>query len=285
MHYVRLMRLDKPIGIFLLLWPMLMALWIAGNGKPNPKIVAIFVLGAILMRSAGCVVNDLLDRKFDKFVERTKNRPLAIGVVSVKKAVMLFFSLILMAFILVLQLNLFTISLSTVALLLASIYPLMKRYTHLPQLVLGLAFGWAVPMAFAALTNEIPSVAWVLYLAACCWAIVYDTEYAMVDRVDDLKLGLKSTAILFGKADRMMIGVFQILLFLLLIKCGIDLGLGKIYYGGLFFASFFAIYQQYLIKDRIPKNCFNAFLNNNFLGACLFFALVFDYFCRQCFTA
>lgn len=285
MHYVRLMRLDKPIGIFLLLWPMLMALWIAGNGKPNPKIVAIFVLGAILMRSAGCVVNDLLDRKFDKFVERTKNRPLAIGVVSVKKAVMLFFSLILMAFILVLQLNLFTISLSTVALLLASIYPLMKRYTHLPQLVLGLAFGWAVPMAFAALTNEIPSVAWVLYLAACCWAIVYDTEYAMVDRADDLKLGLKSTAILFGKADRMMIGVFQILLFLLLIKCGIDLGLGKIYYSGLFFASFFAIYQQYLIKDRIPKNCFNAFLNNNFLGACLFFALVFDYFCRQCFTA
>lgn len=276
--YIRLMRLDKPIGIFLLMWPMLIALWIAGNGKPNLTIFIIFILGAVIMRSAGCVMNDLLDRRFDKFVERTKNRPLAIDLVSTKEALLLFFFLIFLAFLLVFQLNIFTIGLSFVALLLASIYPLMKRYTHLAQFVLGITFGWAVPMAFAALTNHIPPVAWLLYLATCCWTVVYDTEYAMADRLDDIKLGLKSTAILFGKADKAMIGVFQLLMFLLLIKCGLDLNLGKIYYVGLFVASFFAIYQQFLIKDRVPANCFNAFLNNNYLGAIIFSGLVLDYF-------
>lgn len=278
MPLIRLMRLDKPIGIFLLMWPMLIALWIAGNGTPNPVIVMIFVLGAVIMRSAGCVMNDLLDRRFDKFVERTKNRPLAIGLVSTKEALLLFCVLIFIAFFLALQLNILTIGLSFVALLLAVIYPLMKRHTHLAQFVLGITFGWAVPMAFAALINHIPPVAWVLYIATCCWAVVYDTEYAMADRTDDIKLGLKSTAILFGKADKAMVGVFQLLMFLLLIKCGLDLNLGKIYYVGLVFAGLFAIYHQYLIKDRIPAQCFKAFLNNNFIGGVVFLGLVLDYF-------
>lgn len=271
--FIRLMRLDKPIGIFLLLWPTLMALWIAGHGKPDFMIASIFILGTIVMRSAGCVINDFLDRRFDRFVERTKNRPLAMGALSITEALLAFFTLIVIAFLLVLQLNFLTIKMSIVAFLLAMIYPLMKRYTHLAQVVLGAAFGWAVPMAFAALTNQIPFEAWVLYAATCCWAIIYDTEYAMTDRVDDIKLGLKSTAILFGKADRIMIALFQICMFLLLIKFGIKVGLGKMYYAGLGMASFFSIYQQYLIKDRIPSNCFKAFLNNNFLGAIIFLGL------------
>ncbi|HXH54565.1 MAG TPA: 4-hydroxybenzoate octaprenyltransferase [Gammaproteobacteria bacterium] len=275
--FIRLMRLDKPIGIFLLLWPMLIALWVAGNGKPNPTIVCIFILGAVIMRSAGCVINDLLDRRFDISVERTKNRPLAVGAVSAKEALFVFFTLIFFAFLLVMQLNILTMMMSIIALLLAAIYPLMKRYTHLAQVVLGATFGWAVPMAFTALTNQIPREARLLYAVTCCWAIVYDTEYAMADRVDDIKLGLKSTAILFGKSDRVMIALFQFCMFLLLIKCGVDLGLGKIYYSSLFLASFFSIYQQYLIKDRVAPNCFKAFLNNNFLGATVFLGLVLDY--------
>lgn len=277
MLLIRLMRLDKPIGIFLLLWPMLIALWVAGKGKPNPTIVCVFILGAIIMRSAGCVINDLLDRRFDISVERTKNRPLAVGAISVTEALFVFFTLIFFAFLLVVQLNILTMMMSIIAVLLAAIYPLMKRYTHLAQVVLGATFGWAVPMAFTALTNQTPPETWLLYLATCCWAIVYDTEYAMADRVDDIKLGLKSTAILFGNADRAMIALFQLCVFLLLIKCGVGLGLGRIYYSGLFLASFFSIYQQYLIKDRISINCFKAFLNNNFLGATVFLGLVLDY--------
>lgn len=277
MLLIRLMRLDKPIGIFLLLWPMLIALWVAGKGKPNPTIVCVFILGAIIMRSAGCVINDLLDRRFDISVERTKNRPLAVGAISVTEALFVFFTLIFFAFLLVVQLNILTMMMSIIAVFLAAIYPLMKRYTHLAQVVLGATFGWAVPMAFTALTNQIPPEAWLLYLATCCWAIVYDTEYAMADRVDDIKLVLKSTAILFGNADRAMIALFQLCVFLLLIKCGVGLGLGRIYYSGLFLASFFSIYQQYLIKDRISINCFKAFLNNNFLGATVFLGLVLDY--------
>lgn len=274
--FIRLMRLDKPIGIFLLLWPTLMALWIAGNGKPNLKVVGIFILGTIIMRSAGCVINDVFDRQFDRFVERTKNRPLTIRALSTAEALFAFFTLILMAFVLVLQLNIFTIKMSIIALLLAVVYPLMKRYTHLAQVVLGAAFGWAVPMAYAAITNHVPVSAWLLYAATCCWAIVYDTEYAMVDRPDDIKLGLKSTAILFGKADRFMIAFFQFCTFLLFGLCGLEVGLGKIYYVGLFFASFFSIYQQYLIKDREPKKCLKAFLNNNILGAIVFLCLALD---------
>lgn len=275
--FIRLMRLDKPIGIFLLSWPMLIALWLAGHGKPNPMVVGIFILGAIIMRSAGCVINDLCDRRFDISVERTKNRPLAVAAVSVKETICVFFALVFFAFVLVLQLNALTIGMSVIALLLAAIYPLMKRYIHLAQVVLGATFGWAVPMAFAALRNQISPEAWLLYIATCCWAIAYDTEYAMTDRIDDIKLGLKSTAILFGNADRVMIGVFQCCMFLLLIKCGIDLSLSKVYYSGLLLASFFAIYQQYLIKDRLAANCFRAFLNNNFLGATVFLGVVLDY--------
>ena len=275
--FIRLMRLDKPIGIFLLLWPMLIALWVAGKGKPNPTIVCIFILGAIIMRSAGCVINDLFDRRFDISVERTKNRPLAVGAISIKEALFVFFTLIFFGFLLVLQLNILTIMMSIMALLLAIVYPLMKRYTHLAQVVLGATFGWAVPMAFTALTHQIPPEAWLIYFATCCWAIVYDTEYAMADRGDDIKLNLKSTAILFGKADRSMIALFQLCMFLLLIGFGVDLGLGKIYYGSLFLASFFSVYQQYLIKKRIPINCFKAFLNNNFLGGTVFLGLVLDY--------
>ena len=277
MLLIRLMRLDKPIGIFFFFFPKIIALWVSGKGKPNPTIVCVFILGAIIMRSAGCVINDLLDRRFDISVERTKNRPLAVGAISVTEALFVFFTLIFFAFLLVVQLNILTMIMSIIAVLLAAIYPLMKRYTHLAQVVLGATFGWAVPMAFTALTNQIPPEAWLLYLATCCWAIVYDTEYAMADRVDDIKLVLKSTAILFGNADRAMIALFQLCVFLLLIKCGVGLGLGRIYYSGLFLASFFSIYQQYLIKDRISINCFKAFLNNNFLGATVFLGLVFDH--------
>ena len=275
--YVRLMRLDKPIGIFLLSWPMLMALWVAGNGKPNPTIVSIFILGAIIMRSAGCVINDLFDRSFDIAVARTQHRPLTVGAIRPKEALFIFGILIFLAFLLVINLNFLTIKISIIGLLLAILYPLMKRYTHLAQVVLGITFSWPILMAFSALTNHIPTDAWILYLSTLSWIIVYDTEYAMIDRVDDIKLGLKSTAILFAHADRRMIAFFQLGMFLLLIKYGLNLGFGYMYYSGLFLASLFSIYQQYLIKDRIPSHCFKAFLNNHFLGATLFLGLVLDY--------
>ena len=275
--YYHLMRLDKPIGIYLLLWPTLMALWIAGNGKPNPFIVMIFILGVIVMRSAGCVINDIADQNFDKSVTRTKNRPLAANLVSVKEAVILCMLLIGIAFILVLQLNILTIFMSVVALLLAASYPFMKRFTHLPQFILGAAFGFAVPMAFAALSNAIPTDALLLYLAAICWAVAYDTEYAMVDREDDLSIGLKSTAILFGRFDKIMIAIFHVLTLIFLAKLGYDLQLGKFYYCALVIGGSLVIYQQYLLKDRISQNCFKAFQNNHYFGLIILLGVMLAY--------
>lgn len=276
-QYVLLMRLDKPIGIFLVLWPTLWALWLAGSGKPPVAIVLIFILGCIVMRSAGCVINDIADRQFDKFVARTRHRPLAASKISVCSASYLFLSLMLCGFVLVLFLNKLTIELAFIGAVLAIIYPFLKRITHLPQIGLGLAFAWGVPMAFAAVTGEVTSEAWLLFSAAVVWPVMYDTLYAMVDRIDDVKIGVKSTAILFGKADRLMVGMLQILCLILLCKIGKDFRLNGFYYFGLFDAAILFIYQQILIKDRLPKNCFAAFLNNNWVGCVIFLGIVLHY--------
>lgn len=275
--YASLIRLDRPIGILLLLWPSLWALWIASEGKPPWEIVVIFVLGVALMRSAGCAINDYADRDIDGEVERTSKRPLATGEVSPKEAIMVFVVLSLIAFILVLFLNITTIYMSVVAVTLAAIYPFMKRYTHLPQLVLGMAFAWAVPMAFMAVTEAVPHEAWLLYIATVLWALIYDTQYAMVDRDDDIRIGVKSTAILFGENDRLMIGFFQLFMLGLLLLVGSQVGLGNYYYIGIAAAGLFALYQQKLIWERDREGCFKAFLNNNWFGACIFMGLVLDY--------
>ena len=275
--YASLIRLDRPIGILLLLWPSLWALWIASEGKPPWEIVIIFVLGVALMRSAGCAINDYADRDIDGEVERTNQRPLATGEVSPNEAIMVFVVLSLIAFILVLFLNITTIYMSVVAVTLAAIYPFMKRYTHLPQLVLGMAFAWAVPMAFMAVTKAVPHEAWLLYIATVLWALIYDTQYAMVDRDDDIRIGVKSTAILFGENDRLMIGFFQLFMLGLLLLVGSQVGLGNYYYIGVAVASLFALYQQKLIWDRDREGCFQAFLNNNWFGASIFMGLVLDY--------
>jgi 4-hydroxybenzoate polyprenyltransferase len=280
-HYVRLMRLHRPIGILLLLWPALWALWIAGDGRPSAGIVLIFLLGVAVMRSAGCVINDLADRDFDPHVRRTRDRPLAAGLVSPREALLLFVGLCLVAFVLVLQLNRLSVLMSIPALALAAGYPFTKRYTHLPQVVLGVAFGWAVPMAFAAEIGSIPAPAWWLYLVTVLWAVIYDTMYAMVDREDDLRIGVKSSAILFGTADRLVIGVLQVLMLAILAGLGAWLGLGGFYLGGLGAAAALALYQQYLIRERAPAACFRAFLNNNWLGVAIFVGLVLDYWWRS----
>lgn len=276
-NYSSLVRLDRPIGILLLLWPALWALWIAAEGVPPWHILLIFVLGVAVMRSAGCAINDYADRDIDGEVERTNQRPIATGNVSPNEAVMVFVVLSLIAFGLVLFLNLSTIYMSVVAVVLAAIYPFMKRYTHLPQLILGMAFGWAVPMAFMAVTEEVPHVAWLLYIATIIWTLVYDTQYAMVDRDDDIRIGVKSTAILFGDNDRLMIGLFQLFMLGILLLVGSQVGLGIYYYIGLAVAALFAIYQQKLTWDRDREGCFKAFLNNNWFGASVFMGLVLDY--------
>jgi 4-hydroxybenzoate polyprenyltransferase len=276
-QYALLMRLDKPIGIFLLLWPMLWALWIAAEGKPSLAVLIVFTLGVFLMRSAGCVINDFADRKVDPHVSRTKDRPLAAGRVGSREVVWLFVALCLTAFVLVLFMNALTIQLSFIGALLAFIYPFTKRYTYLPQVFLGLAFGWAVPMVFAAQTGEVPQLAWLLLIGTVLWATAYDTMYAMVDRPDDLRIGLKSSAILFGAADKLIIGVIQALLILVLVLTGRQAELGGYYYLGVLAAAGFSIYQQFLIRDRQPAACFKAFLNNNWLGASVFAGIVVDY--------
>ncbi|MCG6899672.1 MAG: 4-hydroxybenzoate octaprenyltransferase [Gammaproteobacteria bacterium] len=275
--YARLLRLDKPIGIFLLLWPTLWALWIASEGHPDHKILAVFVLGVILMRSAGCIINDYADRDIDRHVSRTQNRPLTSGRVSLREAKILLLVLCLAAFVLVLQLNTLTILLSIVGLLLAAIYPFMKRFTHLPQIFLGAAFGWAVPMAFAAQTGSVPQIAWLMFLATLLWATAYDTLYAMVDREDDLALGIKSTAILFGDSDRQIIALIQIMVLLCLLMIGRQAELGLIYYISVLLAGLLAAYQQYLIRYRTREGCFQAFLNNNWFGMVIFLGILFDY--------
>jgi 4-hydroxybenzoate polyprenyltransferase len=276
-EYALLMRLDRPIGILLLMWPTLWGLWIASEGKPDLLVLVVFVAGVALMRSAGCVINDYADRDFDPHVERTRHRPLAAQRVSTREALGLFVVLCLVAFVLVLQLNLLTITLSFVGAFLAASYPFMKRFTHLPQFYLGVAFGWSIPMAFAAQTGEVPAVAWVLFFANMFWSVAYDTAYAMVDRDDDLKVGVKSTAILFGRWDRHMIGLAHSLSLCLLVVAGNMANLGLVYYGSLGVAAGLAIYQQTLLYRRDPKQCFGAFLNNNWFGAAVFAGLVLNY--------
>ena len=279
-EYARLMRLDRPIGILLLLWPTLWALWIAGQGRPDPLVLAVFVAGVVLMRSAGCVINDFADRHFDPHVARTRDRPIAAGRVSPREALILFAVLCLLAFGLVLLMNRLTILLSFVAVVLAVVYPFTKRITHLPQVVLGAAFGWAIPMAFAAQTGELPRIAWLLFVVNILWSVAYDTLYAMVDREDDLKIGVKSTAILFGEADRLVVGVLQLLVLLGLSLVGSLAGLGDFYAIGLLVAALLALYQQYLIRERDPRRCFEAFLNNNWFGAAVFAGIALDYLAR-----
>jgi 4-hydroxybenzoate polyprenyltransferase len=275
--YARLMRLDKPIGIFLLLWPTLWALLIASEGHPDKKILWIFVIGVVLMRSAGCVINDYADRDIDCHVSRTQNRPLASGRVTTREAAWLFLGLCVLAFVLVLQLNTLTILLSLAGVLLAVIYPFMKRVTHLPQVFLGAAFGWSVPMAFAAQTGTVPQIAWLMFLTTLLWATAYDTLYAMVDREDDLALGIKSTAILFGDFDRKIVGLIQVMVLLSLLMIGRQAEMGGIYYLGVLLAGILVIYQQYLIRFRTREGCFQAFLNNNWFGMVIFLGILFDY--------
>ena len=276
-HYWRLMRFDKPIGILLLLWPAMWALWMAGQGRPNPLVLFVIVSGVVIMRAAGCVINDYADRDFDPHVERTQQRPIAAGLVSPKEALILFVALCLTAFGLVCLLNGLTIALSVPGAFLAATYPFMKRFTHLPQAYLGVAFGWAVPMSFAAQTGSIPFVGWELFLATVLWALNYDTMYAMVDRDDDLKIGVKSTAILFGEHDRQIIGGLQLLMLAILVLIGLQLGFSVPYYIGLLVAAGFFVYQQWLIAHRVKANCFKAFLNNHWFGATVFVGLALQY--------
>lgn len=280
-QYALLMRLHKPIGILLLLWPTLSALWVAGEGRPDPLVFAVFVLGVVLMRSAGCVINDYADRHFDPHVTRTRDRPLAAGRVSPREALMLFAVLCLTAGVLVLSMNWLTIKMAVVGALLAALYPFAKRYIHLPQVVLGVAFGWAVPMAFAAELGYVPPVAWLLFVATILWAVVYDTFYAMVDRPDDLRIGVKSTAILFGSADRLIIGLFQLAMFAALVLAGRWAGLGLGYHAGLLAAAALGVYHQVLAWHRDPAGCFKAFLHNHWLGAAVFAGIAADYAMRS----
>ena len=276
-QYALLVRLHKPIGIFLLLWPTLIALWVAAQGRPDTGVLLIFVAGVVLMRSAGCAINDYADRDIDGSVARTKDRPIVSGKVSEREALAVFAVLSLCAFGLVLMLNKLTIMMSIVGVVLAASYPFMKRYHFLPQVHLGAAFGWTVPMAFTAQANELTPVTWLLFFATVLWATAYDTMYAMADRADDLKIGVKSTAILFGPLDKKIIGVIQTMLILNLILIGQRAELSGFYYAGVTGAATLAIWQQHLIKDRDPALCFQAFLNNNWFGLVLFTGLVLDY--------
>ncbi len=276
-QYILLMRLHRPIGILLLLWPTLWGLWIAGEGYPNVLVAMIFILGVILMRSAGCVINDYADRHIDPHVRRTRERPLATGRVSEREALILFVVLCLIALGLVLLMNWLTILLSVAAAFLAASYPFMKRYTHWPQVYLGTAFGWGIPMAFAAQTGSVPTLAWWLFAANVLWTVAYDTLYAMVDREDDLVIGVKSTAILFGKADKVIVAGLHLMVLLLLLWIGQQLELGHLYHLGVLVAAGLAIYQQWLIKDRQPDRCFQAFLNNHWFGAAIFAGIAAHY--------
>lgn len=277
---LRLMRLHRPIGILLLAWPMLWALWIAAEGVPDMGVLGVFLLGTVLMRSAGCVINDYADRNFDGHVHRTRERPLATGEVSPRTALALFAGLVLAAGLLVLTQNRLTLGLAFVAVPLAAIYPFMKRFTYLPQVWLGAAFAWAVPMSFAAQRNEVPPLAWLLLSAVVLWVLVYDTEYAMVDREDDLKLGIKSTAILFADADRIILGLLQVLFVVDLCLVGYRAHLGVLYFAGLTVATALLAYQQILIRKREPARCFQAFLNNNWVGCAIFIGVAADYALR-----
>lgn len=276
-HYLRLMRFDKPIGIFLLLWPTLWSLWIAAKGPPRWLNLIIFILGVIVMRAAGCIINDIADHRIDSQVSRTAARPLARRIISISSAFILFVVLSILALTLVLCLNFLTIKLAFIGFLLATIYPFMKRWTHWPQAFLGLAFAWGIPMAFAAEIGSVPMLAWELFAITFLWVIVYDTQYAMVDREDDIKIGVKSTAILFAGYDRLIIALLQLVVLVSLASLGYYLQLKIYFYLGLLAAAVLAVYQQYLIRQRQPKACFKAFLNNHWFGCVIFLGICFGF--------
>lgn len=276
--YLQLIRFDKPIGVLLLLWPTITALWIAAGGFPDIKLLIVFSLGTFVMRSAGCAINDYADFDFDGKVDRTQTRPLATGTLTRQDALYVFLFLSLCGFVLVLLTNLQTILLSLGAVVVVAIYPFMKRYTNLPQVVLGVAFSWGILMAFTAQAEAIPPTGYLLFIANVLWTIAYDTEYAMVDREDDIKLGIKSTAILFGDADRAMIFALQAMFASALVLVARQLQLGGFFYAGLAAAVVLMLYQQWLIRDRVPGECFKAFLNNNWVGAAIFAGVVLNYF-------
>jgi 4-hydroxybenzoate polyprenyltransferase len=276
--YEKLMRLDKPIGILLLLWPTLWAMWIAGNGRPDGMILWVFILGTVLMRSAGCVINDYADRYFDPHVERTKNRPIAAGKVRTREAIALFFFLVICSFLLIVPiLTTLIFVLAVIALFLAASYPYTKRFFDLPQAYLGVAFGFGIPLAFAALQDRVPATAWLLLAANIFWALAYDTEYALVDRDDDIKIGIKTSALTFGRYDIAAIMACYAITLALLGVVGWRLGFGAIYALGLAVAMVIAGYHYTLIRGRERMKCFKAFLHNNWFGAAVFAGIVADY--------
>lgn len=279
--YFKLMRFDRPIPILHLLWPTLWALWIASDGRPDLKILMIMVSGVVVMRSAGCVINDILDRKFDGQVQRTQYRPLVINAVSVQQALILFVTLLAIAFSLVLMLNPLTITLAFLGAGLTCIYPLMKRFLTIPQLVLGAAFAWGVPMAFAAELNHVPWVGWYLFVTTLIWIVIYDTMYAMADRADDLKIGINSSAVLFGQYDVWVVMILQIVLWVLWIFLGNILHLSWIYYSCLVIVAMLFVYQQKLIWQRQPATCIKAFLSNHWVGFTVFIGLLLNYLIMQ----
>jgi 4-hydroxybenzoate polyprenyltransferase len=278
LEYARLARFDRPIGIWLLLWPALWALWVAGAGRPNPKVLVIFVLGVVVMRAAGCIINDFADRDIDPHVKRTRERPLAARRVTPQEALVLFVLLIAAALWLVTRLNPLTVKLAVIGAALTVSYPFVKRFFPLPQLYLGISFGgWSVPMAFAAQRAALPRVGWVLYIAAVVWAVVYDTIYAMVDREDDLALDIKSSAILFADLDKLLVGAMQLMMLFALVLVGRDLGYGRWYDLGIAAAAVFFAYQQWLIRAREPAACLRAFVNNQYVGMAIFIGLLLQY--------
>ncbi len=277
-EYARLIRLDRPVGIYLLLWPTLWALWLAADGLPPAHLIFIFVAGVVLMRSAGCAINDYADRHIDAHVARTRERPLAIGSITPREALGVFAALSLAAFLLVLFTNPLTIAYAVVAVALAATYPFMKRFHHFPQVHLGAAFAWAVPMAFTAVHNaHPPTLAWLLFVTTLAWTVVYDTFYGMVDREDDLKVGVKSTAIAFGELDRLITGILQALVWIGLYLVGQHAELGSLYLAGLVIVALLMFYQQFLIAERDPADCLRAFRNNHSLGAVVMLAMVADH--------
>jgi 4-hydroxybenzoate polyprenyltransferase len=279
-QYARLMRLDRPIGIWLLLWPTLWALWIASSGHPKPLVFGILVLGVVVMRSAGCVINDFADRDIDSRVARTRDRPLASGRVAPAEALAIFVALGLIAIALVVNLNRLTQQLAVVGAVLTAVYPFAKRFIAAPQMVLGAAFGWSAPMAFAAQTDSVPRVAWMIWLTVTIWAVIYDTEYAMTDRADDLAAGVKSTAILFGAADVFIVGLLMLTMLIALALVGQQAGLGAWYHGSLGAVALMFLWQHWLIRERQPADCFRAFMNNAAVGAAVFSGIVLDYLFR-----
>jgi 4-hydroxybenzoate polyprenyltransferase len=280
-EYLRLMRLNRPIGIWLLLWPTLSALWVAGNGRPDPKVLVVFVLGVAVMRSAGCIVNDFADRNVDPYVKRTRERPLAARRVTSAEALVLFVILSAAALWLVMRLDAFTLRLACLGAALTVSYPFLKRFFALPQLYLALAFSWGVPMAFAALLGALPRAAWMMFVATIIWVTVYDTLYAMVDREDDLKIGVRSSAIVFADMDRVIVGVLQLMMLLALLLMGMSLHFGNAYLGGLAAAAVFFAYQQWLIRAREPDACLRAFQNNHYVGMSVFIGILLEYIYRR----